>query len=425
MQLPDFYKILGLGDDASSAEIKAAFRRLALKYHPDRNPGDPEAIELFSAIHKAYDVLSDPVKRAEYDSKRNQGVKIFHQTPLQTLVDRNRITITVDKRVIMLDETIRVVITIFEDHTKVTINGLHRFDIVQGPVISSFFPPGPHSPEVEIVYILKPKDAGYIEIGPASYLSNRIRYLSESVYIKVNPPPELVKFRPASRLEKFQSAVVSALIIFYSFLIGYNVYQFKISPYMSDEGAAVFQRSPAPLSLGLTDTHLSTGAVPYGTVYGRGKYDHGSLNRIVFHNGKTHDAVVLLTDLQTDRPVRNNYIKAGDDFIMQHIPDGKYYLQVLFGNDWNDTLRLPEMKGVSGGFNRNMRLEIFRQQIHIIQMLHSRSGDTLNYKIYEITLYPVSGGNMPDQPMNSFPHTTSPPSSGETVSHPEWRASRS
>ncbi len=65
--MKDYYEILGVPRDASPEEIKKAFRRLALKYHPDRNPGDKEAEEKFKEINEAYACLSDPVKRQQYD----------------------------------------------------------------------------------------------------------------------------------------------------------------------------------------------------------------------------------------------------------------------------------------------------------------------------------------------------------------------
>jgi len=64
---PDYYKILGVGKNASDEEIKKAYRKLARKYHPDQNQGDKQAEERFKEISQAHDVLSDPEKRKAYD----------------------------------------------------------------------------------------------------------------------------------------------------------------------------------------------------------------------------------------------------------------------------------------------------------------------------------------------------------------------
>ncbi len=70
----DYYELLGLSRDASETEIKKSYRKMAMKYHPDRNPDDKEAEEKFKEIQRAYAVLSDPQKRAAYDQYGHAGV---------------------------------------------------------------------------------------------------------------------------------------------------------------------------------------------------------------------------------------------------------------------------------------------------------------------------------------------------------------
>ena len=83
----DYYETLGVSRDASAADIKSAFRKSAMKYHPDRNPDNPEAEQKFKTLGEAYEILSDEQKRAAYDRyghaafQNGQGGCLLYTSP--------------------------------------------------------------------------------------------------------------------------------------------------------------------------------------------------------------------------------------------------------------------------------------------------------------------------------------------------------
>lgn len=79
MKKKDFYEILGVSKTADLTEIKKAYRKLAMQYHPDRNPGNKEAEDKFKEAAEAYEVLSDEQKRAQYDQYGHSGYQNMHQ----------------------------------------------------------------------------------------------------------------------------------------------------------------------------------------------------------------------------------------------------------------------------------------------------------------------------------------------------------
>ena len=68
-----YYRVLELNQDATEADIKKAFRRLSIKYHPDKNPGDQESAQKYLEINKAYEILTDPEKKQLYDLYGEEG----------------------------------------------------------------------------------------------------------------------------------------------------------------------------------------------------------------------------------------------------------------------------------------------------------------------------------------------------------------
>ena len=75
----DFYDVLGVSKSASDDEIKKAYRKLALKYHPDKNPGNAEAEKNFKEAAEAYSILSDSQKKSQYDQFGHAGVGMGSQ----------------------------------------------------------------------------------------------------------------------------------------------------------------------------------------------------------------------------------------------------------------------------------------------------------------------------------------------------------
>ena len=74
MSKRDYYEVLGVSKSASADEIKKAYRKMALKYHPDKNPGDKAAEESFKEAAEAYEILSDANKKARYDQYGHAGM---------------------------------------------------------------------------------------------------------------------------------------------------------------------------------------------------------------------------------------------------------------------------------------------------------------------------------------------------------------
>ena len=83
----DHYESLGVSREASEEEIKKAYREKALKYHPDKNPGDADAETRFKEAAQAYDVLRDPEKRARYDRYGDDGLRGMGAQSFQSVDD--------------------------------------------------------------------------------------------------------------------------------------------------------------------------------------------------------------------------------------------------------------------------------------------------------------------------------------------------
>ena len=78
----DYYEVLGVSRDTSQADIKKAYRKAAVQYHPDKNPDDPKAEEKFKELGQAYEVIGDEEKRAAYDIRCEVGRRLITGNPV-------------------------------------------------------------------------------------------------------------------------------------------------------------------------------------------------------------------------------------------------------------------------------------------------------------------------------------------------------
>lgn len=92
----DFYEVLGVEKSASQDEIAKAYRKLALKFHPDSNQGDDAAINKFKEAAEAYEVLSDPQKRAKYDRYGHAGAESWAASATSAIFSKPLVTSLVE-----------------------------------------------------------------------------------------------------------------------------------------------------------------------------------------------------------------------------------------------------------------------------------------------------------------------------------------
>lgn len=158
-----------------------------------------------------------------------------------------------------------------------------------------------------------------------------------------------------------------------------------------------------PLVSKYSGNQLTTGASPYNNYFGKGVASDLYLNEIEVKNGQTLDAIVCLTDYTTEKTIRNEYIRAGDRFVMRNVPDGTYYLKTFYGINWNpDTILFSGR--LRGYFDTNSGFSISDEYDDLIVVNQTseetNEGEIIHFSQHTITLYPVTGGNMESRPAN-------------------------
>lgn len=417
--MKDYYYILGVARTASPEEIRQAYRKLSLKFHPDKNDGDKFFEDRFKEINEAYEILSDPVRRFNYDEsflKRftsQQSTSSSTQTPPRSdppkppdmnFWKRNSSTQTPPK-----SDPPRI-ISFFADKVAIEISDLISFSWeVENATSVELKPFG----MVALLGRRTVKVLGFnssagleVEVRAYNYHTNETTVRSILIQKKVTtepfkeqrqPKPESEKSKHAKLFRSINWTLRTVLI----FLVIYVVRQLVMSNSATSEDqdqatSNLVQTTPIPFNPEYKaisrwkGNQLGNGSSPFNSCFGKGKRSGRSWIRFQNRNGV--DAVVCLINSISGATIRNEYVRAGESFEMSNVPVGTYYIKVLYGNDWNPTLTSP--CGSQGFFDSDVNFSVSDGFSNAINVETSNDGYSIRYSTHTITLHPVANGNM-------------------------------
>lgn len=194
------------------------------------------------------------------------------------------------------------------------------------------------------------------------------------------------------------ATVAIILFLLYKSYLKRNPYE-KDLDYQEDLVDEVEDIIEKPVSAFLGN-QLENGASPYDVIYQKGIY-HNTKNSLTINNTSNLDVVVLLVENNFQKIYRNEYIRAGETFIMSRVPNSTFYTKYYYGKNWN-----PErvLKGqVVGGFDDNEFFSVSDEISDLITFQQYVEGDYEYYSQFEITLetYEVEGRAMSEEELNA------------------------
>lgn len=378
----NYYDILEIAQNATTNEVKSAYRKMTLRYHPDRNKGNEAAEKKFRQIRIAYETLVHAEKRKQYDVLLSG--KAAPKFSTHAFISRkafHAIKIFVTNRIVDTGEVFEVVIRTNIPGNNFKLNGLQGFELMSEPEFYKKQNPAEGEPLMQMKYKLKARNTGYLAIGPATIVVKNIRYESDVVFIKAKEPG-IVPINNKQHENYLIRAALGVIIIIAGLTI-YNAQRFGFRSFTSNY----------PLNT-VKYLELKTGYSPYIIHYAETeKLDVKSKNKLRIINKPETDMVAFLIDKPTGTIARNHFIKAGDTYEIKFIPDGDYMLKVMFGNKWNYEKKMPREK-LRGGFDEKVSYMIFDSDEQIMRMRQVIENDTVvKHSVYEVSLNATEQGN--------------------------------
>ena len=182
--MEDYYQLLEVSRDADATVIRKAYHLLALRHHPDRNPGDPQAAERFRLVHEAYQVLSDSGRRAAYDRPFRAFYESYSSSPSLAMF----MEVRVDRHSAKLNDEVELIFVFGPDGRFFRKPDLRGWYLASGPIVDHQLRSrsGQLVRETQLRYIVCPMRTGDLVIPPASIRYNHVEYLSEELRLHVS-----------------------------------------------------------------------------------------------------------------------------------------------------------------------------------------------------------------------------------------------
>lgn len=380
--MDDFYKLLGVLPNATTDEIKKAYRQLALKYHPDRNPGDTNSEAFFKRVTVAYEVLSDPEKRENYNwefnrkaqnnntSTSNSKAYESQKSPLVTPADFLQIFKQINSKIKnwhkdlvnqpllfnnineLLSERNILYLLSYGDvnvNNKIIDEVLRSCKVLTFPYIEKLCIKlarlaGSDNERIKAIHSFNKKEKlksywsrykGLVGVAAIFIIITVwVNLDSGSSGSTVNKPSE--GDLNNTFIESNQSGNSST-----------NTAENTVSP-----EEQVMQKRKELIAEGWEETDINNGQLP--ACYNFKPKKSNINNYLEVHVGGGTDVAIKVMNLETDKCIRYVFINSGSTYKIRNIPEGRYYLRIAYGKDWFSKV---EQDQCIGKFLRNPMYE--------------------------------------------------------------------